>query len=134
MTGINSGERRSDRRIIIVDVIGELFKVYSLATLVFCGGSLIPRGGQNILEPAAWGKVVLYGPSMEDFMDERERLEMAGGGITIRDGNELLGEALKLMEDPETLRRKGEAGREIVASNKGAARRYAEMIRNHLKG
>ncbi len=134
MTGINRGERRSGQRIIIVDVIGELFKVYSLATMVFCGGSLVPRGGQNILEPAAWGKVVLYGPSMEDFIDERERLEMAGGGITIRDGSELLGEMLKLVEDPETLRRKGEAGREIVASNKGAALRYAEMIGHHLKG
>jgi len=134
MTEINRGERRAGRRIIIVDVIGELFKVYSLATMVFCGGSLVPRGGQNILEPAAWGKVVLYGPSMEDFMDERERLEMAGGGITVRDGNELLSEMLKLMEDPETLRKRGEAGREIVASNKGAARRYAEMISSRLNG
>ena len=134
MTEINRGEKRAGRRIIIVDVIGELFKVYSLATMVFCGGSLVPRGGQNILEPAAWGKVVLYGPSMEDFMDERERLEMAGGGITVRNGRELLAETLKLMEDPEPLHRKGAAGREIVASNMGAARRYAEMIRNHLKG
>ena len=128
MTEINGGERRSGRRIIIVDVIGELFKVYSLATMVFCGGSLVPRGGQNILEPAAWGKVVLYGPSMEDFMDERERLETAGGGIVVRNGDELLSEMLKLMGDPETLRIKGESGREIVVSNRGAARRYAKMI------
>ncbi|MBN2539258.1 MAG: 3-deoxy-D-manno-octulosonic acid transferase [Deltaproteobacteria bacterium] len=133
MTEINRGEKRSGRRVIIVDVIGELFKVYSLATIVFCGGSLVPRGGQNILEPAAWGKVVLYGPSMADFTDERERLEMAGGGITVRDDRELLEEALKLMEKPETLHRKGEAGREIVTSNMGAARRYAEMIEENLK-
>ncbi|MBW2650325.1 MAG: 3-deoxy-D-manno-octulosonic acid transferase [Deltaproteobacteria bacterium] len=133
MAEINSGKKRAGRRIIIVDVIGELFKVYSLATMVFCGGSLVPRGGQNILEPAAWGKVVLYGPSMEDFMDERERLEMAGGGITVRNGIELLAETLKLMEDPEALHRKGEAGREIVASNMGAARRYAEMIAKNLE-
>jgi len=96
--------------------------------MVFCGGSLVPRGGQNILEPAAWGKVVLYGPSMEDFMDERERLETAGGGIVVRNGDELLSEMLKLMGDPETLRIKGESGREIVVSNRGAARRYAKMI------
>ena len=133
MKEINSGTKRAGRRIVIVDVIGELFKVYSLATMVFCGGSLVPRGGQNILEPAAWGKVVLYGPSMDDFMDEKERLGMAGGGITVSNDRELLAETLKLMEDPETLRRKGAAGREIVASNGGAARRYAEMIRTHLK-
>ena len=133
MKEINSGTKRAGRRIVIVDVIGELFKVYSLATMVFCGGSLVPRGGQNILEPAAWGKVVLYGPSMDDFMDEKERLGMAGGGITVSNDRELLAETLKLLEDPEALHRKGAAGREIVASNGGAARRYAEMIRTHLK-
>ena len=133
MKEINSGTKRAGRRIVIVDVIGELFKVYSLATMVFCGGSLVPRGGQNILEPAAWGKVVLYGPSMDDFMDEKERLGMAGGGITVSNDRELLAETLKLLEDPEALHRKGAAGREIVASNGGAARRYAEMMRTHLK-
>ncbi|MDD5724292.1 MAG: 3-deoxy-D-manno-octulosonic acid transferase [Syntrophales bacterium] len=132
MTAIRSGERRAGRRIVIVDVIGELFKVYSLATVVFCGGSLVPRGGQNILEPAAWGKVVLYGPSMDDFTEERERLEMAGGGTTVRDGGELLSEILRLMKDPETLRVRGEAGRTIVTSNGGAAQRYAEMISRML--
>ncbi len=132
MTEINGGGKRAGRRIIIIDVIGELFKAYGLATMVFCGGSLVPKGGQNILEPAAWGKVVLYGPSMEDFMDEREKLEMTGGGITIRDGDELLGEMLKLMEDPEACLRKGMAGQVMVASNTGAARRYAEMIQSQL--
>jgi len=72
-------------------------------------------------------------PSMDDFMDEKERLGMAGGGITVSNDRELLAETLKLLEDPEALRRKGAAGREIVASNGGAARRYAEMIRTHLK-
>ena len=89
LSRIRGGEHRDERRIVVIDVIGELFKAYSLATVVFCGGSLVPRGGQNILEPAAWGKVVLYGPSMEDFADERERLEKAGGGITVRDGAQL---------------------------------------------
>jgi 3-deoxy-D-manno-octulosonic-acid transferase len=133
MRDIRDGARRAGRRIVIVDVIGELFRVYSLATVVFCGGSLVPRGGQNILEPAAWGTVVLYGPSMEDFRDERERLETAGGGITVRDGAEMLERILALMEDPEERRRRGEAGRDIVTSNRGAAGRYAGMIQNHLQ-
>ena len=67
LSDINNGRQRKDERIIVVDVIGELFKVYSLATIVYCGGSLVPKGGQNILEAAAWGKVIFYGPSMEDF-------------------------------------------------------------------
>jgi len=128
MTEIKNGKKRSEERIIIIDVIGELFKVYSLATVVFCGGSLVPKGGQNILEPAAWGKVIFYGPSMDDFMDEKNLLEEAGGGITIRNGDELLEGIRTLLEDPERLSRKGEEGRKSVVSNMGASRKYAEMI------
>jgi 3-deoxy-D-manno-octulosonic-acid transferase len=132
MTEINGGKKRTTERIIIIDVIGELFKVYSLATVVFCGGSLVPRGGQNILEPAAWGKIILYGPSMEDFTGEKRLLEKAGAGITVAGEEELLWRIRKLLEAPETISRKGEAGRKIVASNMGASRRYAEMIKNQI--
>ncbi len=79
----NSGRLRQEEKVIVVDVIGELFKVYSLATVVYCGGSLVPKGGQNILEAAAWGKVIFYGPSMEDFSQEAALLEEAGAGIRI---------------------------------------------------
>lgn len=132
MTEINGGKKRTSERIIIIDVIGELFKVYSLATVVFCGGSLVPKGGQNILEPAAWGKVILYGPSMEDFADEKKLLEEAGAGMTVAGEEELLRRIRELLEAPETTSRKGKAGRKIVASNMGASRRYAEMIKNEI--
>jgi len=132
MTEIISGRARLNERVIVIDVIGELFKVYSLATVVFCGGSLVPKGGQNILEPAAWGKVIFYGPSMEDFREEKTLLEQAGAGITIHSGRELLERILHLMSDTETLTRKGEKGKEMVAANVGAARRYAELIRKVL--
>ena len=128
MTGINGGRKHLKERIVIVDVIGELFKAYSLAAIVFCGGSLVRKGGQNILEPAAWGKVVFYGPFMEDFRDEKVMLEEAGAGITVRNGEELLKGILTLMKDPEDLLRKGNEGRKKVISNMGASRRYAKMI------
>ncbi|PKN86456.1 MAG: hypothetical protein CVU51_07205 [Deltaproteobacteria bacterium HGW-Deltaproteobacteria-1] len=70
-TEINGGRPRRNEKVIVVDVIGELFKIYSLGTIVYCGGSLVPKGGQNILEAAAWGRVIFYGPSMEDFSQER---------------------------------------------------------------
>jgi 3-deoxy-D-manno-octulosonic-acid transferase len=133
MTEIEGGRHRTGERIIVIDVIGELFKVYSLASVVFCGGSLVPKGGQNILEPAAWGKVNFYGPSMDDFRDEKELLEKAGAGIMVKSGKELLDGILKLMSDPDALARKGEEGRSIVVSNMGAAQRYAEMIRRHIR-
>ena len=133
MTEIKNGRLRADERVIIIDVIGELFKVYSLATVVFCGGSLVPKGGQNILEPAAWGKVIFYGPFMDDFLDERELLEKSGAGITVKSGEELLKGILKLISDPEDLARRGDCGRTVVIANMGAAERYAEMIRRHVQ-
>ena len=132
MTEIVSGRKRLNERVIIIDVIGELFKVYSLATVVFCGGSLVPRGGQNILEPAAWGKVIFYGPFMEDFREEKTLLEQTGAGITIRSDRELLAGILEVMGNTETFTRKGEKGKEMVAANMGAAERYAELIRKAL--
>ena len=128
MTDIRGGRKPSGERVFIIDVIGELFKVYSLATVVYCGGSLVPRGGQNILEPAAWGKVIFYGPSMEDFTDEKTILEEAGAGIPVENGNELHSGIRKLLEDPDELRRRGLEGQQVVMANRGASKRYAELI------
>jgi 3-deoxy-D-manno-octulosonic-acid transferase len=132
MTEINQGLSRRNQRVLVVDVIGELFKIYSLATIVFCGGSLVRKGGQNILEPAAWGKVVLYGPSMEDFRDEKTLLEEAGAGITVMDSHDLFDRILALLRDPETLTRKGQIAGQVIAANRGASQRYASLIKEVL--
>lgn len=132
MREINDGKKRQDEPIILIDVIGELFKAYSLATVVYCGGSLVPRGGQNILEPAAWGKVVLYGPSMEDFTNEKALLEEAGAGLPVTGEEELYTKIRDLLEHPEDLRERGAKGREAVIANMGAAKRYAAMVGRHL--
>ena len=133
MTEINAGRRRRDERVVLVDVIGELFKIYSLATVVFCGGSLVPKGGQNLLEAAAWGKVVFHGPHMEDFRDERALLAEVGAGITVLDGEELYAGIRSLLGDEELLRKRGEAGRRVVAANRGAADRYAALIADAVR-
>ena len=128
LTEIDAGAPRGGNEMVIVDAIGELFKVYSVATVVYCGGSLVPKGGQNILEPAAWGKVVLYGPSMEDFADEKEALERVGAGITVYDEEDLFRRLSVLMGDAALLAEKGTRAREVVTSNMGASRRYAELV------
>ncbi|MBW2621850.1 MAG: hypothetical protein JRD68_02995, partial [Deltaproteobacteria bacterium] len=69
--------------VTLVDVMGELFTLYGLADVAFCGASLVPLGGHNPLEAAAWGKPVLYGPHMETKLDAREMLEAAGAGETV---------------------------------------------------
>ena len=133
MSEIRAGRSRRGERVVLVDVIGELFKVYSLATVVFCGGSLVRKGGQNLLEAAAWGKVVFHGPHMDDFHNEQVLLEEAGAGIAVRNGEELFRGIRDLLDDPDLLRRKGEAGRRAVAANRGAAARYADLIADVLR-
>lgn len=133
MSEIRAGRNRGTERVVLIDVIGELFKVYSLATIVFCGGSLVPKGGQNILEPAAWGKAVFYGPHMDDFQGERALLEEAGAGVSVRNRDELFDGIRRLLDDPDLLRGKGEAGRRAVAANRGAAERYAAFIADALR-
>jgi 3-deoxy-D-manno-octulosonic-acid transferase len=128
MTQINKSRTRTTQRIIVIDVIGELFKAYSLATIVYCGGSLVNRGGQNILEAAAWGKMIFYGPSMEDFSEEKTLLEEAGCGVTVRSAKDLLRKILRALENPAQLELTGARGKNVVANNMGAAARYAEMI------
>jgi 3-deoxy-D-manno-octulosonic-acid transferase len=132
LSEILAGRKRQKERVILVDVIGELFKLYSLATAVFCGGSLVPKGGQNILEAAAWGKVVFHGPHMEDFREERLLLAEAGAGITVGNGEELFAGIWDLLQDPAGLRARGVAGSQAVAANKGAADRYAGLIADVL--
>ncbi|MBM4332680.1 MAG: 3-deoxy-D-manno-octulosonic acid transferase [Deltaproteobacteria bacterium] len=122
-------EGRKGRRVVLWDTFGELFKIYSLATVVFCGGSLVPRRGQNILEPAAWGKVVLYGPSMEDFLDAHQLLKDSGAGIMIRSAEELAERSLYFLDNPQELKKKGEAGKEALLSNRGATQRNFELAR-----
>lgn len=133
MSEINAGKKRSGERIVLVDVIGELFKIYSAATLVFCGGSLVPRGGQNILEAGAWGKVVLFGPFMDDFPAEKKLLESVGAGITVKNGNGLLETVIQYLSDPELLNASGQAGKKAIFASRGASEKYVQMILSKVK-
>ena len=67
-TGLKSGRATRTSPVVIIDTIGDLFTLYGAADVAFVGGSLVPHGGQNILEPAAWGRVPIYGPNLENFL------------------------------------------------------------------
>ena len=124
--------RRRNKGLLILDTIGELRHVYSVASVVFCGASLVPLGGQDILEPAAWGRPVLYGPSMEDFDAARQAIEAAGGGICVSDEQELAQRCLYLLQHPDESRRMGQRALLAVRSCQGAAKRHARVIRRFL--
>jgi 3-deoxy-D-manno-octulosonic-acid transferase len=123
----NNGENRT-APVIMLDTMGELQSFYSIATVVFCGGSLAPLGGQNILEPAVWAKPVLYGPNMDDFLDARNLLESTGGGIEVKDGNDLAEKVLFFITRPDQALKIGNSARRAVEMNQGAAQKHAEVI------
>jgi len=113
--------------VIILDTIGELVRAYQLATVVFVGGSFGRRGGQNILEPAACGKPVLFGPRMENFQDSVQVL-VGRGGLQVKDPLALLRLMRDLLARPEEIRKLGELAREAVSSVRGASARDARLI------
>jgi len=113
--------------VIVLDTIGELVRAYQLATVVFVGGSFGRRGGQNILEPAACGKPVLFGPRMENFADSVQVL-VGRGGLQVRDAGALARLLRDLLARPDELRKLGELAREAVSSVRGASARDARLI------
>jgi 3-deoxy-D-manno-octulosonic-acid transferase len=114
--------------IILVDTFGELFGLYSMGTVLFCGASLVPLGGQNPLEAAVWGKPVLYGPSMEDFLEAKALLEGVGAGFVVRDKDELVETTTWLLDHPEESERLGRRAREEIERNSGSAKKQIERV------
>ena len=119
--------------VVIIDIMGELASVYGIGTLAFCGGSLVPLGGQNILEAAAWGIPVFYGPYMEDFQEARNLIEEAvGAAFLVRSGDEMIRKATAYLENPKAGAVDGEGARSAVIRNSGAAEKHARVIYDAL--
>ena len=96
--------------------------------MVFCGGSLVPKGGQNIMEPAMWAKPIMFGPSMEDFSDARQMIESLGGGVLIENADQMVDVALKWLQSPAMAQAVGRAARQAILPHGGAARKHAGVI------
>jgi 3-deoxy-D-manno-octulosonic-acid transferase len=118
--------------VILLDTVGELARLYAAATVVFIGGTFCPRGGQNMLEPAALGKPIVSGPSLSNFEDVARALVKAGG-MQVLDAPGGLGAALeKLIRDPEAAREAGRRAREVVAGGQGALEATLALIESNL--
>ena len=129
---IRNGSRKRTSPIVVVDTIGELFYLYGLGTVVFCGGSLIDKGGQNVMEPAAWGIGPLYGPYMEDFLDAAEALEANTASMRVNDGNELIEKLLWLIDNPDERIERGLRAFQVAEYHAGAAEKTASLIKDLL--
>jgi 3-deoxy-D-manno-octulosonic-acid transferase len=121
----------SSSGILLLDTIGELAGVFELADLVFIGGSLVPAGGHNPLEPAYWSKVIPFGPHMENFEAIAKLLLQAGAAIQISKPEELAHTAW-LLENSETRSRLGEGARRVLERHSGATARTLDTVREIL--
>ena len=120
--------------VLLLDTIGELAAVFPLATVVFIGGSLVPKGGHNVLEPAACGKPIVVGPHMENFRQVMKDFTARNAVVQLPD---LQGEALmkslaatlgELMLNESARQKLGERAIAVITENRGAAERCADEI------
>ena len=119
--------------VIVLDSVGELRAAYWLATVVFVGGSFVRRGGQNILEPAACGKPVLFGPHMENFRDSVKVL-LGRGGIQVSDFIRFERVLSDLLSDRREIEKLGRMAQESVSAVQGASRADTDVILDLARG
>jgi len=114
--------------VVVVDRMGYLSRLYALADIAVVGGSFVPKGGQNPIEPAACGKPVLFGPDMHDFPDVSRWLLEVGGALQVRNEQELYIECRRLLADPQQARAMGDRARRVVTENHGTTAKIVADI------
>jgi 3-deoxy-D-manno-octulosonic-acid transferase len=122
-----------DVTVLLLDSIGELASLYRLADGAFVGGSLVPSGGHNILEPAAFGKVPVFGPSMENFSEVASRFVSAGAAIQVESPEDVGVAWIELFRDPSRMKKMEETARRLVEDSRGATDRALAEISIHLE-
>jgi 3-deoxy-D-manno-octulosonic-acid transferase len=111
-------EPRAD--VVLLDTLGELATIYQLATVAFVGGSLVNTGGHNILEPAVYGKPIVFGPHMSNFAEIADAFVANAAGVQLKNERELADTLMALMTEPVRRARLGAAARALVEANRGA--------------
>ncbi|MDO8585837.1 MAG: 3-deoxy-D-manno-octulosonic acid transferase [Armatimonadota bacterium] len=124
----DAGSLTGAEDVIILDTMGELASVYGVATVAFVGGSLIPKGGHNILQPIAHGRPVIYGPYMHKARDLARIAGEAGVGFQVADSAEFARVAASLLDNPARLDEIRDKAQGLIERNRGASRRCAETI------
>lgn len=125
-------QRRPRGRFVLVDTVGELFELYSLADAAYVGGGFHDKGLHNVLEPAVFGAALLYGPRISNSIEARE-LADGGRARRVAAGTELTATLLDLLANPQRARRLGAAAADYCRERAGAARRYAERLEGLLR-
>ena len=123
-----------DGDVFLLDTIGELASTFEFATVVFMGGSLVARGGHNILEPARYSKPVIFGPHMENFRDMAHAFLEENAAIQVASANELANAVRRLLSDPTFAESLGQKANAVALKKAGATERAVALIREKLLG
>jgi 3-deoxy-D-manno-octulosonic-acid transferase len=124
----------ADVTVLLLDSIGELASLYRLADGAFVGGSLVSSGGHNILEPAAFGKIPVFGPSMENFAEIASRFVSAGAALQVESPEDVGVAWIELFRDPDRMKKMGETARGLIEDSRGATDRAVAEIAKRLDG
>ena len=132
--GQNAGDQTFQKgpRVIVLDTRGELAFVYREAWVTFVGGTLVPVGGHNLLEPAQWGRPVLFGPHVDHCRDIAARLLGAGGGLQIQNQENLAFQLIRLIAHPSAAEEMGQRALEMVRTHRGVVTRNLQWIEQFL--
>ncbi|MHC5037644.1 MAG: 3-deoxy-D-manno-octulosonic acid transferase [Planctomycetota bacterium] len=117
-----------EKPVILLDTMGELASVYAVADIVFVGGSLVPHGGQNMMEPAAFGKPVIFGPHVHNFREDAALLKEQDAAVQIGERSELTGALEALIENPDEAVQRGKKGALAVARRRGATAKTLDAL------
>ena len=118
--------------VVVLDTLGELAQLYQLATAVFVGGSLVDYGGHNILEPAIFGKPIVFGPHMQNFQEIADAFVANGAAVQVQSEHQLDEALLGFVTDPVRRARLGAAARALVEANRGAKDKTLAVITDLL--
>ena len=118
--------------VILLDTVGELLAAYAAADIAFVGGSLVPKGGHNILEPALYGVPTIIGPHMENFREIAGIFTRGGAVRQVRSGPELAAELSRWATDPRPYAEMGRRASELLAAFRGATERNAAIVEREL--
>ncbi len=130
---VRSRDMRKKADIILLDTIGELASLYQIANVVFIGGSLVNVGGHNILEPAACGKPVLFGPHMSNFREMSRLFIENSAAQQVANCHELSLWLTRLLSNSQEAERMGQAGKDLVGTFSGAVQQTADTLDDLLK-
>ena len=130
----SSNETCADNTAVYLgDTMGELLMMYGAADIAFVAGSLIPRGGHNMLEPGALGKPILTGEYLFNFAEISELFVSAHALIKVKDADTLAAQLISLMQDPQEQKKMGERALQVIAENRGALAKQVELASALIK-